>query len=154
MAFLQADLPWLTVSVTNANKTVAGIKALTNQVIKVLEYAATHDGATSSAVPDITDFARCTFGNNSPATNSTSVVPGKKDPGRAETIQTTAATTWTTEPTTVTPFWSLNLPQYNGMYHHIVPFAAPMIVVGGQGFVVRQNSPNTVNSTGKIEFEE
>lgn len=40
------------------------------------------------------------------------------------------------------------------MYHYIVPFAAPWVVIGGQGFVVRQTSPNNVNSTGAVEFEE
>jgi hypothetical protein len=154
MAFLQAELPWLTVAVTNANKTVAGFKTPTNQVVKVLEVLCSHDGNTSGNTPDITDLARCTFGNNAPGTNSTTVTLGKKDPGRAESVQTSGATTWTTEPTTVTPFRSFNLPQYNGLYHHILPFAAPLIVVGGQGFVVRQNSPNAVNSSGHMEFEE
>lgn len=120
MAFLQAELPWLTVAVTNANKSVAGIKAPTNQVLKILELVASHDGNTSGNTPDITDFARCTFGNNAPGTNSTTVTLGKKDPGRQETVQTSGATTWTTEPTTVTPFRSINLPQYNGLYHHIL----------------------------------
>lgn len=112
MAFLQAEVPWLTVSVTNANKTVAGVNAAANQVIKVLEYLASHDGNTSGNAPDVTDFARITFATNPPGTNSTSYTPGKKDPGRAETVQASAATTWTAEPTVVTPFRSINLAQY------------------------------------------
>jgi hypothetical protein len=37
---------------------------------------------------------------------------------------------------------------------HILPFAAPMIVVGGQGFAIRHNSAQIVNATGAVEFEE
>lgn len=155
MAMLQFEVNWLTVALTAATaKSVAGVKAAANQVVKILEVSVSHDGSTSSNAPDVTDFGRCTFATNSPGTNSTTLTPGKKDPGRAETIQATAAHTWTTEPTVITAFRSINLAQYNGLYHYIVPFAAPWLVVGGQGFVVRQNSPNNVNSTGAIECEE
>lgn len=157
MAFLQAKVNWATVSLAASTaRSVAGLKAATNQVVKVLEFRATHDGNTSGNSPDITDIYRCTYATNPPGTNSTSNTPGKKDPGRAETIQTTAATAWTAgnEPTVITVEETYNLPQYNGAYHYIIPFAAPQIVVGGQGYGVRHNSPNTVNSSGKFEFEE
>lgn len=154
MAFYQVKLNWATVSVTNSIRTVAGFKAATNQVVRVLEFRATHDGATSSAVPDITDLCRNTFATNTPATNSTSYVPVKKDLARAEVIQTTAATAWTTEPTVKTVQESYNLPQYNGAYHYIFPFASPEIVPGAVGYSVQHNSPNTVNSTGKLDIEE
>lgn len=46
-----------------------------------------------------------------------------------------------------------NLPVYNGAYHYIIPFASPLIVVGGQGYSVDQNAPGqSVNSSGKFEF--
>lgn len=41
--------------------------------------------------------------------------------------------------------------------HYIFPFAAPEIVAGATspaGYSCRQNSPNTVNSTGKFDCEE
>lgn len=152
MAFLQAELPWTTIAlVASTAKTLGGLKAAANQVIKILEILVSHDGATSSNAPDVTDVARCTFGA---AGTSTSTTPGKRDPGRAETIQTSGTTAYTAEPTTITPIWSFNLAQYNGLYHHLVPFADPLICVGGQGFVIRENSPNNVNGTGKISFEE
>jgi hypothetical protein len=152
MACLQADLPWVTVALVAATaKSVGSLKAAANQAIKILEIRASHDGATSSNAPDVTDFGRCTFGVAGTASAQT---PGKKDPGRAEAIQTTGNITYTVEPTTITAQESVNLAQYNGLYHYIIPFAAPLIVVGGQGFLVRQNSPNNVNSTGKIEYEE
>jgi len=155
MAFLQGDTSWVTVSLAASGvRSVGGVCSASNRAIKILEYCVSHDGNTSGNAPDITDFARCTFGNNAPGTNSTSADPSKKDPGRGETVQTSGAYNWTTEATTITAFKRIHLAQYNGLYHHIVPFAAPFIVVTAQGFVVRQNSPNTVNSTGSIEIEE
>lgn len=115
MAFLQFKLNWVTVGLTAATpKTVAGFKAPAQQVVKVLEFRATHDGNTSGNSPDITDLQRNSFTGNTPGTNSTSATLVKKDTGRAETIQTTAATTWTTEPTATTTQESYNLAQYNG----------------------------------------
>lgn len=116
MAFLQGEVPWLTVALSaSVAKTVAGLKAPANQCVKILEVSCSHDGATSSNAPDITEFARCTFSTNSPGTNSTSVTIGKKDPGRDETVQTTAGHTWTVEPQAITNFRAINLAQYNGL---------------------------------------
>jgi len=157
MASLVFSAPFKSVAITASTaRTVIGVKAATNQAVKILEVACSHDGATSSNAPDVTDLNRCTFATNSPGTNSTSLTLGntKKDPGRAETVQTTAAHSWSTEPTALTPYRSINLAQYNGLYHYIVPFAAPWIVVGAQGFVVTMTSPNNVNATGNIECEE
>ena len=103
MAFLQAKVNWATVSLAaSAARTTAGLKTPTNQVAKILEFRSTHDGNTSGNAPDITILERNTFATNAPGTNSTTYTPVKKDPGRAETIQTSAATAWTTEPTVKT----------------------------------------------------
>jgi hypothetical protein len=155
MAYLQFVLPWTTVALAaGVAKTVGAVKSAANQPVRILEVLASHDGNTSGNAPDITDFARDTFGT---AGTSSSQTPGKKDPGRAETIQTSGTNAYTAESTTITPIWSVNLAQYNGLYHYIVPFAAPLLVAPGgtaAGFCVRQNSPNVVNSSGKIEAEE
>lgn len=155
MAYLQAEVNYFTVALTAATaKSVAGVAAATNQAIKVLETSISFDGATSTNAPAVVDIARCTFATNAAGTNSTTVTPAKKDPGRAETVQTTGGKNWTTEPTVITVFRSIDVGQYNGLYHYIAPFAAPLIVVGGQGLVIRANSPNNVNCSGAIEFEE
>lgn len=155
MAFLQADVPFETVPLSASNaRTVAGVQAAANQAIKILELLVSFDGATSTNAPALVEFMRCNFGANAPGTNSTTVTPVKRDTGRAETIQTTAAKNWTTEPTTLTLDQSALVAQFNGLYHYILPFASPIIVPGGQGYVVRVNSPNTVNCTGKLVFEE
>jgi hypothetical protein len=152
MAFLQAELPWTTIPLTASTaKTVGSLKAPTNQILRVLEFQVSHDGATSANAPDVTDLARCTFATSGTGTATT---PGKKIPAFTETIQATGTTNYTAEPTVVTPLRSFNLAQYNGMYHYIVPFAAPLLVQGGQGILIRHNSPNAVNATGSIEYEE
>lgn len=157
MAFNQFDVPFNTVALAaGVAKTVVGVKAAANVALKVLEAAVSQDGAVSSNAPVVVDFGRCTFATNGPGTNSTSITLGntKRDPGRAETIQATAAYGWSTEPTVVTPQHSKDIGQYNGLYHYINPFASPHIVPGGQGFVIRGNSPNNVNTTGHLTIEE
>ncbi len=113
MAYLQAVVPWTTVALTASTaKTTATVKSAANQVVRILEVLASHDGNTSGNAPDVTDFMRDTFGTNG---TSTSTTPGKKDPGRAETIQSSGNTNYTAESTTITAIWSVNLAQYNGL---------------------------------------
>jgi len=156
MAFLQAKVNWTTVSLTTATvRTVGGLKAPAAQVVKVLEFRATHDGAQSGNAPDVTTLDRTSFASNAPGTGSTSYAGAKKDPGRQESIQTSLATSWTVEPTIKTLQEQYNLPQYNGAYHYIFPFAGPEIVPGGGGYTVDHNTPNSpLNSSGKLDFEE
>lgn len=152
MAFLQYYVPTTTVALTASTaKSILSIAAPANQVLKVLEQKVSHDGATSTNAPDLTEFARCTFGG---AGTATSVTPSKKDPGRQETIQSTANKNYSAEPTTITAIDPGNTPQYNGLYQYITPDSRPLIVVGGQGWVIRLTSPNTVNACGRLEAEE
>ncbi len=152
MAFLQAYIPTTTVALAASTaKTILSLAAAANQVVKILEQKVSHDGATSTNAPDLTEFGRCTFGA---AGTATSVTPSKKDPGRQETVQTTAAKNYSAEPTTITAIDPGNTPQYNGLYHYITPDSRTLVVVGGQGWVIRLTSPNVVNSCGRLEFEE
>ncbi len=155
MAYNQFDVPATTVACTAATaKSVLGIKAATNVCVKVTEVSVSFDGATSTNAPAVCEFMQSTFGANSPGTNSTSVTPPKRDTGRAETIQATAAKTWTTEPTTLTLQRTLDVGQYNGVVVYMHPFASPFIVIGGQGCVNRITSPNNVNFSGGLVGEE
>jgi hypothetical protein len=151
----QFDVNASTVALTASTaKTVVGVLAATNVALKLLEASASFDGATSSNAPALVDFARITFATNPPGTNSTSVTPAKREPGRAETIQATAGITWTAEPTVVTAQHSKDVGQFNGCYHLIHPFASPLVIVGAKGFGIRANSPNNVNFTGHLTCEE
>lgn len=155
MAANIVDVGFRSVALTATTaKTVVGLRAATNQAVKVLEQSVSFDGATSSNAPAVVDFATCTFGANAPGTNSTSATPTKREPGRAETTQLTAAHTWTTEPTTIAVVRPIDIGQYNGVYHYIHPFASPHVVAGGAGFVTRITSPNNVNCTGHLSAEE
>ena len=58
------------------------------------------------------------------------------------------------EPTVITAIDPGNVPQYNGLYQYITPDSRPLIVVGGQGWVFRVTSPNTVNACARLEYEE
>lgn len=155
MAANRFDVPYRSVALVAATiKTVVGVKAATNVCLELLEAKATFDGATSSNAPAVVDFSRCTFATNSPGTNSTAYVPsataGYRDPGRAETLQATAAVNWTTEPTVLSVQDPGDIGQFNGVYQYILPFNSPMIIVGGKGFVIAITSPNNVNSSGKL----
>lgn len=152
MAFLQAYIPTTTVALAASTaKTVIGAAAAAQQAIKILEQKVSHDGATSTNAPDLTEFGRCTFAG---AGTSTSVTPSKKDPGRQETIQTTGTKNYSAEPTVITAIDPGNTPQYNGLYHYITPDSRTLVVPGGQGWVIRLTSPNVVNACARVEFEE
>lgn len=155
-AGLQFTVPFTTVALTASTaKTVAGIKTPTNQCVKILEAAFGFDGATSTNAAVICEMGSCTFATNGPGTNSTSVTPAKQDTGRAETIQSTCGKTWTTEPTVITVNKVIDIPQYNGFV--VLPLAqyfSNLLIVGGNGFVVRLTSPNNVNVSGWLLAEE
>ncbi len=154
MAYNQFDVPALTVSYATGLKTALGIKAATNVCVKVMEALWSFDGATSGNAPAVCEFDQITFATNGPGTNSTSVTPSKSDTGRAETIQATAAKTWTAQPTVIAVQWPVDVGQYNGIYHYINPFVSPFIIIGGQGAGISINTPNTVNFSGKLHGEE
>lgn len=151
------DLNYRSVAlVATTLKTVIGAQAATNVALKLLEAAASFDGATSTNAPAVVDFSRCTFATNAPGTASTAITEAntKRDPGRAETPTFTSAHTWTTEPTALTVQHSKDIGQFNGLYHYINPFSSPHIIVGGQGFVISMTSPNNVNCSGHLTVEE
>ena len=155
MAANRFDVPATTVALTAATaKSVLGIKAATNVCVEVTEVAISLDGATSSNAPAVCEFMQSTFATNAPGTASTSVTASKRDTGRAETIQATAAKTWTTEPTALTLQRPIDVGQFNGIYHVIYPFIDPFVIIGGQGCVLRINSPNNVNFSGHLTGRE
>jgi len=154
MAYNQFDVPAQTVSYATGLKTAIGIKAATNVVLKLMEAMFSFDGSTSTATPAQCEFDQITFATNGPGTASTSVTPSKTDTGRGETIQATAAKTWTSQPTAITVQWPIAVAQYNGIYHYVNPFVSPFICIGGQGCGISINSSATVNFSGKLHAEE
>lgn len=154
-AGMYADLNIITTALAAATaKTVGGVLASTNVCLRVLGFAISFDGATSTNVPAKVEICTCTFATNPPGTNSTSLALAKRDTGRPETIQATAGHTWTTEPTVITVLQTKYIGQFNGLWEILVPFATPLIVPGGDGFCIRVTSPNVVNCSGSITVEE
>lgn len=145
------DLDYPAVALTGTTvKTCGGVKAATNVRVQITESAVSSDGSTSSATPLKAEFSRCTMATNGPGTNSTSATLGKREPAAAETFQVTGAYNWTTEPTVITAFHTKYVAQYMGMYHYIMPFAAPIVVAGGAGWVIRLTPTASVNVSGHI----
>jgi hypothetical protein len=117
MAYIIGRVVWNTVSVPSGAtaRTVAGLKApAAPQLIKILEFRSTHDGATSGNPPDITILERNTWATGTPGTfGSNTATIALKDPRNA-TPATTAATGWTAEPTVKAADEVLNIAVYNG----------------------------------------
>jgi hypothetical protein len=152
MAWNQFSVPASTVPcAATTTKTVLGVMAAANVCVQITEVTASFDGSVASNAPAIVEFDQITFVTQPPGTGSTTSGPVKKDPGRGETFQCSGAKNWTAQPTVITPQWFMDIGQYNGMYHYILPFASPYICPGGKGCGITVTSPNGVNFSGKID---
>jgi hypothetical protein len=85
----------------NVPKTILGWKAGTAFGLDVAGWSVSFDGVDSTQVPVLVHFCYATFATNPPGTASTSVTP-QQEYGRVLAHGTTAAKTWTTEPTVLT----------------------------------------------------
>jgi hypothetical protein len=156
MAGLEFSVPAIAVACTDAAKTVLGVKAPTNQAVEILGIYAGFAGVTSSEGPALIELCQCTFATNGPGTNSTSVTPAKTDWARTETIQSTAAKNWSSEPTVVTFIEPIPVPVYMGFGMTYFPLNSIITIPGGGGFVLRITLPSTVtaNFTGSLRCKE
>jgi hypothetical protein len=155
MACNRNTVPAATVACTATTaKTVVGLNPASNICCNLLEALTSFDGATSSNAPAVCELNTITFATNAPGTNSSAVTPAKYDTGRGETVQALAGKTWTAEPTVHTQFGPFDLGQFNGIYQWILPFSTPLVIIGGKGVGIRITSPNNVNSTSRLSFEE
>lgn len=125
-------------------KSVIGVKAHANSSLLLLKMRYAFDGVTASAVPVLCEVCYCTFGANSPGTNSTSVTVAQGS-GRVLTAGFTAGKTWTTEPTTITVLEEVLLTPNGGSVWADYPLATEYDCALGEGFVVRFTAPATVN---------
>lgn len=125
-------------------KSILGVKAHANSGIQVSALRIGFDGVTASAVPVLVELCYCTFGANSPGTNSTSVTPAQKS-GRVLTAGFTAGKTWTTEPTTITVLDEWLLTPNGGLALIDIPLGNEYDSALAEGFVLRCTAPATVN---------
>lgn len=125
-------------------KSILGVKAHANSGIQVSALRIGFDGVTASAVPVLVELCYCTFGANSPGTNSTSVTPAQKS-GRVLTAGFTAGKNWTTEPTTITVLDEWLLTPNGGLALVDIPLGNEYDSALAEGFVLRCTAPATVN---------
>lgn len=156
MAGLKFGVPVANLACTSTPTSQIGIKAATNQCVKVTGLWAGFDGTDSTKGPGLLEIGKCTFATNGTmGTNNTQVTPICSN-GLSETIQTVAGSLWTAEPTVITPSWNWPLPTYMGSGLIWLPLADPFFVRGGSGCVVRVTLPSgvTCNFTGTLVCEE
>lgn len=155
MAALSEGIPFETVALVAATpKSVAGFKAPANQAVVVDGINIGFDSTNPSGAPVIVELCSCTFATQPPGTASTAVTPGPYDQARPETPQISAAKNWATEPTVITVVETFNVPSYTGSAIVPLPLTKPFIVKGGNGMVLRCNSPVNCNATGTIKATE
>lgn len=87
--------------VANTPKTILGWKSNVAFGLDLQGFSLSFDGVDATQVPVLVELLYATFATNAPGTNSTSVTP-RQEYGRVLTHGTTAAKTWTTEPTVLT----------------------------------------------------
>lgn len=151
MAFLKFDVPVAGVSLVGAAaQTLIMVTAPTNQAVLVWEIVCSLNGSTSTNAPATLDYGR-------PSTSGTSSsgTAFKRDPGRQEAVQSTLGITFTVEPTWTSLISSeVYVPQFNGLYHWMIPFNDPIVIPGGGRFAIRVNSPNNVSGSARLTLEE
>lgn len=130
-------------------KTVIGVKAHANSGLLLVGLRVAFDGVTASAVPVLVELGYCTWGANSPGTNSTSTTPRQRL-GRVLTAGFTAGKTWTTEPTTITVLDEWLLTPNSGMAYIDLPLGTELDSALAEGFVLRLTAPATVNARASM----
>lgn len=129
----------------NVAETVLQLTAAANQRIKITGFSATVAG--TSAVDLIVRVLRQTTAG----TSGTSVTPSKVEPAAAETIQTTAATNFSVEPTAGVV---LQYKRLQGSYEKIFPLGQELIVPGGGRIAVECTCTATATVAVEFCFEE
>lgn len=133
-------------------KTILGVKAHANSGVQLKSFKVGFDGVTASAVPVLIEICYCTFGANSPGTNSTSVTPAQIY-GRALTVGFTAGKNWTTEPTTITVLEEFLLTPNGGSFAYQWPLGQEPDAALAEGLVIRCTAPATVNVRASMTAE-
>jgi hypothetical protein len=116
-------------------KSVLGAKAHANSGLLLRKVHGAFNSVTAADQPVLVEICYCTFGANSPGTNSTSVTVVQAG-GRVLTAGFTGGKTWTTEPTTITVIDAFYCPP-NGTFLYDVPLGDEPDTALGEGFVVR-----------------
>lgn len=130
------------------SRTALQLVAAANHAVRVLGFSATFDGVSPTGEPVLVELVRQTT-----AGTMSSLTPVKKDPGRDETLQTTAQHTATAEPTTTDVLDRKEVHPQSG-YEKLFPLGQEIIVPGGGRVGLRFTAPDAVNVVAQLDFEE
>ena len=133
-------------------KSILGVNGTSGFGVDLKKFRIAFDGVTASAVPALVELGYCTFGANTPGTNSTSTTVDQVY-GRSITAGFTAAKNWTTEPTTITAIDEWLLTPCGGTLFYDFPLGDTPDSAVSNGFVLRVNAPATVNVRATFWFE-
>lgn len=133
-------------------KTILGVKAHANSGLQLKGFMVAFDGVTSSAVPVLVEVCYCTFGANSPGTNSTGTAENQVY-GRVLTAGFTGGRNWTTEPTTITVLKEFLLAPDKGIIAFQFPLGQEPDTALGEGLCIRCNAPAAVNVRASMDVE-
>lgn len=133
-------------------KCVIGVKSHANFGLDLQKIRYGFDGVTASAIPVLIELCYCTWGANSPGTNSTSLTPVQVY-GRSVAVGFTAGRTWTTEPTTLTVLEEELLTPIGGQLWYDYPLGQTYDCAVSEGFALRMTAPAGVNSRATMLVE-
>lgn len=133
-------------------KTILGVMAGASFGVELQYFSVAFDGVTASAVPVLIEICYCTFATNPPGTASTSVTP-VQDYGRVIASGTTAAKTWSTEPTVLSTMDEFLLTPNGGLVKWQWPLGQAPDSAVSQGFAIRCTAPANVNVRAAMNFE-
>ncbi len=126
-------------------ETVLQLTAAANHRIRVKSFSVTVAG-TSPIDLTVRIVRQTTAG-----TSGTAVTPVKLEPGAAETIQTTAATNFSAEPTSTDVLGYMRL---QGSYKEIFPLGNEIIIAGGGRIGIECTCTGTATVAAEFRFEE
>lgn len=137
-------------------KTILAVIPATNKGLTLCEIDVSFDGVTASAVPVLVELVVSTGGA---AGTSSSVTPRPVRGGGFVTVTSSAAKTYSAEPTTLTTVREWLVPPTSGLIvqfplgrepdaHNITSHPAK------GGLMIRCTAPATVNVRASMEFEE
>lgn len=129
----------------NTSETVLQLVAASNHRIKIKAFSVTVAGT----VP--VDLTVRVVRQTTAGTSGTTVTPIKIEPAAAETIQTTAATNFSAEPTSTDV---LQYKRLQGSYEKIFPLGQELIIAGGGRIGIECTCTAIATVAAEFVFEE
>lgn len=131
-------------------KTCLSFIAASGGLFRVIEFAVSFDGTSSSAVPVLIELC---YSTQAGAGTSTSHTPAQTG-GATRTINGTAARNYTAEPTTLTTWKRWLVHPQTGFAMQFPLGREPEEVVTADAICLRITAPANVNMQGYMEVEE